>query len=185
MEITIDDIKYFKLSPSLIALLKCIHEKDNSFLIELNSVADVFVMAKHLETKNLVKIIGDELSYESFELRRLDTIDYLNSDNSNDIKKKQIDEVITYFKEVTGEKYLDQALKSKAFRKTVSGRLSEGYSVDDLKLVIKVMNDKWKNDSYMKDFIRIETLLGAKKFGGYVNIANREINISKDFNDDI
>lgn len=62
----------------------------------------------------------------------------------------------------------------KKFRKTdatcgfIRGRLGEGYSVDDLKKVIRIKTDEWKDTDQAK-YIRPETLFGATKFQGYIN----------------
>lgn len=181
MEITVKDLEYFKLSPSLICFLKCLNTKDNDYLIQLDKVAPIIPMAKHLESLGFVKILGNSINCDSFEVRKLDTIDYLNNVSSK--PNKDVDTVIKYFKEITGEGRLEQALKSKAIRQTISGRLSEGYTVDEIMAVIKMMHTKWKNDPVMRDYIRIETLCGAKKFAGYVGKLGTDA--IKDFSDDI
>jgi len=93
-----------------------------------------------------------------------------NNKNDNNEKKKDIipyKEIIKYFNEVTGKNYKHQ---SKPTRSVISARISEGFTVDDLKSVIFKKTSEWKgteNDLYL----RPETLFGAKKFEGYVNQA--------------
>lgn len=185
MEVTIDDLKFFKLSPTYIIFLKCIHNNNQLFLEELNKTADCFLMAKHLEKNMIVKIIGDKLKIESFSIRRLDVIKHLKTKTESNSKyKNEIDEIITYFKKTTGQRGLEQALKSKSQREFISGRLREGYSVQDLKDVVSFMYKKWKDDYKMRNYIRISTLFNSEKFHGYVGMVDN-VNLQKDFADDI
>jgi uncharacterized phage protein (TIGR02220 family) len=165
MEITVENIKDLKLSPSLICFLKAINDKDNLFLTELHNVSDLFIMGKHLEKLNLLKIVGSELSYESFEIRRLGLIDYLNNETNNSSNKKEIDEVIEYLNNKTGKEFKK---KTSSHRKFISGRLNEGYSIDDLKYVIDIMCEEWK-DTNMDMYLRPETLFNPTKFQTYIN----------------
>lgn len=183
MEILVKDLSTLKLSPSLIVFLKCIHVKDNVYLEELNKVADVFTMAKHLESLHFIKIVGSNLNCESFEIRKIGLISYLNKLDDKDISDEQIDDVIIHFKTITKQGKLEQALKSKSNRGFISGRLKQGYSVEDLKDVIDLMYAKWNGDFKMRDYIRIQTLFNEEKFQGY--IGQLETNDIKDFSDDI
>ena len=55
--------------------------------------------------------------------------------------------------------------------KFIRARLSENYSVDDIKKVIKVKTDQWRDDDKQSKYIRPETLFNATKFQGYFNEA--------------
>jgi len=177
MEIAIKDLQELKLSPSLICLLKAIHNKNNEYLSELNKVSDIFIMAKFLERNMILKIIDDKIDYNSFEIRKLSIIDYLND---TEYTVDDVVEVINYFKQKTGK--LRVSNKSVSNRKFISARLKE-YSVQDLKDVIDLKYSHWVNDPKMRQYLRIETLMNETKFQGY--IGELETNDIKDFSDDI
>lgn len=163
MEVTTQDLKELKLAPTLIIFLKCLHFKDEEYFKELSNVSDVFKMGKHLEKSMTVKIIGSNVSINSFEIRKDSIMNYFDN-NSRNIEK-EVDEVIEYFKKTTGKTKV--SAKSRANRKYIKARLSE-YSVDDLKNVIKLKNKQWKYDPSMKMYIRIATLFNDEKFQGYI-----------------
>ena len=165
MEITIKDLKYLKLAPSLIYLLKCIHNKDNTYLIELNKVADIEKMSKFLEEKGIIKIINNEISYSSFVIRKLNIETYLSNKQDKDSLDKDIDEVINYFKFITGKTRISS--KSSSNRKFIKARLIE-YNIQDLKDVIKLKTNQWKNDKMMDAYLRISTIFNDEKFQGYI-----------------
>jgi len=181
MEVLIKDLNNLKLSPSLIVFLKCIHVKDNVYLEELNKVADVFTMAKHLESLHFIKIVGKELNCESFEIRKIGFITYLDMEDSKKVLESDVDEVIDYFKKITGKIRIDN--KSTSNRKFIKGRLSEGYSKDDLKAVALLKYNQWKNDPKMVEYIRISTFYNDEKFQSYVGLIDGVE--TKDFADDI
>lgn len=54
--------------------------------------------------------------------------------------------------------------------KLISARLKEGYSVDDLKLVVSYKCDEWMGTD-MQKYLRPETLFRPSKFEGYLNAA--------------
>jgi uncharacterized phage protein (TIGR02220 family) len=58
-------------------------------------------------------------------------------------------------------------------QKWIRARLNDGFSPDDLKLVIEFKVMKWGNDVKMKSYLRPETLFG-NKFDGYLQEAKRE-----------
>lgn len=76
--------------------------------------------------------------------------------------------VIEHFNLVTGQKL---KVQTKSHSENISGRLSDGYTVDDLKLVIDFKNDEWSNDPKMAQYIRPATLFQTGKFGGYLAAA--------------
>ena len=55
----------------------------------------------------------------------------------------------------------------------ISRRLSEGYSVEDLKRVIRTCNDAWGRDPKMKIYLRPSTLFG-EQFESYYQAAAEE-----------
>lgn len=76
--------------------------------------------------------------------------------------------VIEHFNLVTGQKL---KVATKSHSENISGRLSDGYTVDDLKMVIDFKNDEWSNDPKMAQYIRPATLFQTGKFGGYLAAA--------------
>jgi len=87
------------------------------------------------------------------------------------LKVKEIDAILIYFFVDTLKWSLDKGARSaKAVgnRKFVSGRLDDGYSVEEIKKVITFKHPS--RDIYMRDnpqYYRIETLLNATKFQSY------------------
>lgn len=76
--------------------------------------------------------------------------------------------VIEHFNSVTGQKL---KAGTKSHSENISGRLSDGYSVDDLKVVIDFKNGEWSKDPKMAQYIRPATLFQTGKFGGYLAAA--------------
>lgn len=180
MEISIKDLDFFKASPTLIYLIKCIHCRDDESLNAVSKVSNVFTMAEHLQERGILKIIGKNVSCASFEIRRMDIINYLSKEDPRDLNNKNVDEVINYFKKTTGKTRISN--KSQSNRKFISARLKE-YSVQDLKDVIDLKFKQWNLDRNMRQYIRIETLFNETKFQGY--IGELEEIEHKDFADDI
>lgn len=76
--------------------------------------------------------------------------------------------VIDHFNLVTGQKL---KVATKSHSENISGRLSDGYTVEDLKMVIDFKNYEWSNDPKMAQYIRPATLFQTGKFGGYLAAA--------------
>lgn len=163
MEITKDDLKNLKLAPTLILFIKCVHFKDKELLQELALVSNIANLAKHLEEKMIIKIIDNSISINSFEVRSINVINYLDSNSRN--VENEVDEVINYFKSKTGK--VRTSNKSEANRRFIRARLKE-YSVQDLTDVIDVKFEQWRRDPSMKGYIRIATLFNDEKFQGYI-----------------
>ena len=73
--------------------------------------------------------------------------------------------VIEHFNQVTGQKL---KVGTKSHSENISARLSDGYNVDDLKLVIDFKNQEWSGDQKFAQYIRPSTLFQTGKFGGYL-----------------
>lgn len=73
---------------------------------------------------------------------------------------KQDKEVLDYLNEKTGKKFRTA--------KGLKARLSEGYTIDDVKKVIDIKCSQWLHDSAMNQFLRPQTLF-SEKFEGYFN----------------
>lgn len=82
----------------------------------------------------------------------------------SDIEFK-IDEVLNHFIKITG-KEIDITIN--ANRRFVKGRLLSKIPIEDLKKIIELKNFKWKDDSKMREYIRIETLFNETKCNSYL-----------------
>lgn len=60
---------------------------------------------------------------------------------------------------------------SSATKRLVSGRLRDGYTVEDMVDVIDVKTGQWLHDRRMRKYLRPETLLAPTKFEGYLQEA--------------
>jgi uncharacterized phage protein (TIGR02220 family) len=74
--------------------------------------------------------------------------------------------------------FLNEKLKSgfkliPSNQKWISARFNDGFSPDDLKLVVDFKVMTWKDNVKMKSYLRPETLFG-NKFDGYLQEAKRE-----------
>lgn len=59
--------------------------------------------------------------------------------------------------------------------KPISGRLNDGFSVEDCYAVIDFKVRQWLNDSKMSQYIRPSTLFGSEKFEGYLMDAKTQV----------
>lgn len=98
------------------------------------------------------------------------SLDKSRVDKSRVDKKReeveQAQQVILLFNKITGKDFKIV----QANTKHVIARIREGYNMDDFETVIGFKNNEWRNKDEMKQFIRPETVLGAK-FEGYRVIA--------------
>jgi len=77
--------------------------------------------------------------------------------------------VIGYLNLVTRSSY---KASTRSHAQHISGRLSDGHSVDDLKRVIDEKAAEWLHDKNMCLYLRPQTLFSASKFQGYLRQAN-------------
>lgn len=77
--------------------------------------------------------------------------------------------VLTHLNRVSGSRFQ----KSKTSLENIRGRLRDGYSVSDLKLVIDLKHEHWHDNDEQYQYMRPETLFGPKKFEGYLQSATR------------
>jgi uncharacterized phage protein (TIGR02220 family) len=85
--------------------------------------------------------------------------------NKNDKNDKNIyKDIVEYLNQKTGSKFKHT---SKATQRHINGRLSEGFSLDDFKIVIDKKVIEWKDNPKMSQYLRPETLFGTK-FEGYL-----------------
>ena len=78
-----------------------------------------------------------------------------------------VETVISHLNELAGTHY--RPTKADTI-KVITARLKEGYSVDDLKLVVSYKCDEWMGTD-MQKYLRPETLFRPSKFEGYLNAA--------------
>jgi len=74
--------------------------------------------------------------------------------------------IIKFFNETCGTRYKKNA---KATLSSIKGRLRDGYSVDDIKNVIKDRYNEWFDDDKMAQYIRPSTIFAPSKFEQYYN----------------
>jgi len=83
------------------------------------------------------------------------------------IKNKEIvEEIIAYLNKKANKHF--RATNKEAI-KLINGRLSEGYTVSDLKMVIDNRCEKWLNDEKMNEYLRPSTLFRPSNFEAYYN----------------
>lgn len=80
-------------------------------------------------------------------------------------KPDPTEEVVNHLNLRAGTKYKPTTANT---RKLINARLKEGFTVDDMKLVIDKKCADWLNNPKMAEFLRPDTLFG-NKFEGYLN----------------
>ncbi|WP_407300708.1 conserved phage C-terminal domain-containing protein [Raoultella ornithinolytica] len=78
-------------------------------------------------------------------------------------------EVLAHLNQVSGSRYQ----KSKSSLENIRARLREGHAVCDLKLVIDLKHEHWRQNDEQYQYMRPETLFGPRKFEGYLQSAIR------------
>jgi uncharacterized phage protein (TIGR02220 family) len=140
-------------------LLQMVQEQVD--ITEYNWDEPLDTMCRRLEEDGYIKILGFGQD-QTIELRQK-AVELFETNN----RAKEIDEVLLYLNKKAD---VDYRLKTKSNREVVSGRLTEGYSVEVLKGVVDTMVNKWKGDPTMEMYLRPETIFGQKKFQGYYNM---------------
>ena len=98
-----------------------------------------------------------------------------NNQAPPDTLAQQRREVIEYLNKKTDSKFKPNAKGNKS---VIDPRLKEGYTVDDMKMIIDTMYSKWhgnkfSNGSMGDDYLRPETLFRVSKIEGYLNVARK------------
>lgn len=98
-----------------------------------------------------------------------------NNQAQPDTLAQQRREVIEYLNKKTDSRFKPNAKGNKS---VIDPRLKEGYTVDDMKMIIDTMYSKWhgnkfSNGSMGDDYLRPETLFRVSKIEGYLNIARK------------
>lgn len=81
----------------------------------------------------------------------------------------QAKQVLSHLNQTTGSRY--QVCKSSL--ENIRGRLAEGFTPDELTLVVDYSVEKWGDDLKMAEYLRPTTLFLPSKFPGYLQSANK------------
>ncbi|WP_290557454.1 MULTISPECIES: conserved phage C-terminal domain-containing protein [unclassified Leclercia] len=81
----------------------------------------------------------------------------------------QAKQVLSHLNQTTGSRY--QVCKSSL--ENIRGRLTEGFTPDELTLVVDYSVEKWGDDLKMAEYLRPTTLFLPSKFPGYLQSANK------------
>jgi uncharacterized phage protein (TIGR02220 family) len=93
----------------------------------------------------------------------------------NNTKLNIFKEIISYLNDKANTKFKDG---NKANQRIISGRLDEGYKLEDFKTVIDNMVAKWKGTEW-EQYLRPQTLFQASKFENYLNFTKPETKPTK------
>ena len=86
-----------------------------------------------------------------------------------DGNSEKIAEIVEYLNSVCGTNYRANSAQT---QKNINGRLGEGFTVDDFKIVIDAKAREWKGTD-MEQYLRPDTLFRPTKFESYVNYAKK------------
>ncbi len=75
---------------------------------------------------------------------------------------KEIKEIIDFLNLTLDRSFNYQSTKTK---KSINARLTDGFILNDFKLVVEDRIEKWRGDGHMKQYLRPETLFGTKMEG--------------------
>ena len=93
-----------------------------------------------------------------------------NSKEHKTIYSREIKEIIDYLNTLTGASFRPT---TKETIRLLTGRLSEGYTVEDCTNVIHHRWEAWEYDVKMRQYVRPSTLFLPAKFEGYLQEARR------------
>ena len=88
----------------------------------------------------------------------------------SDETKADAEAILSYLNEKSGKHFKD----GKGNMENILARLKEGYKVSDLKRVIDLKVNEWKDDQRMNQWINPVTLFRPKNFERYLNTMNTE-----------
>ncbi len=80
----------------------------------------------------------------------------------------QAKQVLVHLNHVTNSRYQ----VSTTSLQNIRARIGEGFTVEELSLVVDYCNAKWGDDLKMSDYLRPQTLFQPSKFPGYLKSAN-------------
>ena len=154
------------------------------YIVNLEKISNIIEKNSNNNSENLNESI-EKSSNNNIDNNIDNNINSVDESSENIFIKKEntsnAKEILTYFNNVCGThfKLIDRNLKH------ISGRLSEGFTVDDFKKVIDIKWLDWgkrpykfHNGSMSNNFLRPQTLFG-NKFENYLNEAKlREIKVT-------
>ena len=79
-----------------------------------------------------------------------------------------VNDVLEHLNAVTGSKY---RATTQSHAKEIRGRLDQGHTVTELRMVIDYKAGEWLGDPKMSQYLRPQTLFNAGKFDGYLTAA--------------
>lgn len=109
---------------------------------------------------------SDETSLSLVTKRHMNITSTNNASSNKNPYSPLVAEVIDKLNSSTGCSY---KATTKETAKAISGRLSEGYTVDDFKAVIDAKVAEWGSDPNMRKYLTPKTLFRQSNFERYVN----------------
>lgn len=136
---------------------------------------DIYEIPKCLYRKN-EDIKNEDINFEDIKNEtQLNTKESKKEKSSTkkDIYKEIITRVIKRLNELNGTKY---STTSESTIKFIKGRLDEGYTEEDLTLVVEKMSYLWNQPSQkdMRQYLRPSTLFRPTNFENYLNMPVQE-----------
>lgn len=107
---------------------------------------------------NSARLTSKKCEADTKNLRESNT--ETNTSTNTDIKY-----IVDYLNDRVGSSFKST---TKATQRVIKARLAEGFTVDEILLVIDKKCQEWLGDSKMEQYLRPETLFGTK-FEGYLN----------------
>lgn len=102
---------------------------------------------------------------KNYKLKNEETNNQTPAPDGSVCENDSAKEVLEYLNEISNSKY---KASTKSHIQQINARLSDGHTVEDLKLVTKHKVNEWINDPKMVNYIRPATLYQAGKFNGYL-----------------
>ena len=167
-------------------VINCIHELKDLGYIQTKEVIDPETGATRGRAISLTPGVNLNVPPQLNEMDGGGTTNCTQIDHSNrtsnrtnkrssqtepDTLSSQCKEVIEYLNEKTGKRFKPNA---KGNRDAIYPRLKEGYTVDDMKIVIDNMYSLWhgvrfRNGDLGDNYLKPETLFRSSKIDGYLN----------------
>lgn len=92
-----------------------------------------------------------------------------NNNINNNINNNTIVEIINFLNQVANTSFKTNNKSTVGY---INGRIAEGYTLEDFKLVITAMGNKWKGTEW-EEYLRPSTLFTPTNFEKYLNSAKK------------
>jgi uncharacterized phage protein (TIGR02220 family) len=155
-------------------------EKEQQIITHKSSVTQLLTIVNYDVYQEKEQQTGQQKNNrKTAEVQQKDT--YKNekkekNDKEGEERSKDIVNVIdvcAFFQSETGKRLIlqktDAKIKEGNKFKLINARIKDGASVEDCKAVIRLKNKEWKQDAYMKKYIRIQTMFTKQKFDTYLD----------------